>query len=277
MHSRSTLESCSGRRSTHADPLESAPRHPRQLRKEGGRVAGLASADRARRRLRTPTPELVLGGQTPQMPCRLQRESGGQQSDASRQNRRLDPSGQSTFGQDLHRIDGFCERQAAPARARRRLLVIVRPRSATLMDERMFSSAFSTRRNAAIACTSGSLGSGLIVTGVAVSGAILKCRRSIERHRGLQILDRVVVEERARVGGLHDGGRIELLDLHCPNGGARSSVLPNAPNSGRICPKPPSRGKPSASASGISFTLVGAAMLPPCGLPSRSGNPASGG
>ena len=55
-------------------------------------------------------------------------------------------------------------------------------------------------------------------------------------------------------------------------------MLPKLLNSVRkICPKPPSRGRPSASASGISFTLVGAAMLPPCGLPSRRGRTRLGG
>ena len=67
--------------------------------------------------------------------------------------------------QDLHRIDGFRERQAGQFALVSGLLVILRPRSATLMDERMFSRAFSTRRNAAIACTSGSSGSALMLTG----------------------------------------------------------------------------------------------------------------
>ena len=55
------------------------------------------------------------------------------------------------------------------ARSRRSAtLVIVRPRSATSSEDRMFSSAFSTRRNAAIACTSGSFGSALMSIGMSV-------------------------------------------------------------------------------------------------------------
>jgi len=46
------------------------------------------------------------------------------------------------------------------------MAVIVVPRSATEMDDRMFSSALRTRKNAAIAWTSGSFGSWLIVTGM---------------------------------------------------------------------------------------------------------------
>ena len=59
----------------------------------------------------------------------------------------------------------------------------------------------------------------------------------------------------------------------CPNGGGRSSVLPNDPKTVGICPKPPSRGSASDSASGVSFALVGAPMLNPRGLPSTRGNP----
>ena len=53
-----------------------------------------------------------------------------------------------------------------PIRACHRRFASLRPRSATLIDERMFSRAFSTRRNAAIARTSGSLGSALMFTGM---------------------------------------------------------------------------------------------------------------
>ena len=64
-------------------------------------------------------------------------------------------------------------RMASIASARDRLassrmspaLDIVRPRSATLIEDLMFSRAFSTRRNAAIAWTSGSVGISLILTG----------------------------------------------------------------------------------------------------------------
>ena len=69
------------------------------------------------------------------------------------------------------------------------------------------------------------------------------------------------------------GGLLNSSNSRCPKGAGRSSVLPNEPNTVRICPKPPSRGKPSASASGVSFTFVAAAMLKPRGLPSIRGNP----
>src|SRR5262249_32597663 len=49
--------------------------------------------------------------------------------------------------------------------------------------------------------------------------ATLECRRSIERYRGLQITNGVVVEERSRVRGLDDRGRVELLCLDVSDGG----------------------------------------------------------
>ena len=66
------------------------------------------------------------------------------------------------------------------------------------------------------------------------------------------------------------GGLLNSSSSRCPKGGGRSSVLPNEPNTVRSCPKPPSRGKPSASASGVSLTFVATPMLKPRGLPSRS-------
>ena len=83
----------------------------------------------------------------------------------------------------------------------------------------------------------------------------LKCRRSIERYRRFQIPRHVVVEERARVRGFHDRRAVELLELEMSEGGGRSSGLPNEPKIVRSCPNPPSRGRFSASANGISFDV----------------------
>ena len=153
------------------------------------------------------------------MPRRFERKPGGKQSrpEPTEWPARYVSPGRHRTRPASHR--SFPRATGRPIRACHRLLVILRPRSATLIDDRMFSSAFSTRRNAAIAWTSGSLGSALMFTGMATfCSVVLKRRRSIERHGRLQILDRVVVEERAGVRRLHDGRAVELLELEMSEG-----------------------------------------------------------
>ena len=93
--------------------LDAVPRHPRQLRKEGGRVAGLARADRATRRCRTAASSRlsIAGGLRT---CRAASSASLAASSLTRADRMPGSilSRQCTFGQDLHRIDRFRERQA---------------------------------------------------------------------------------------------------------------------------------------------------------------------
>ena len=187
---------------------------------------------------------------------RLERNSGGKQPRPSRKDARLHAFRQRSLRQDLERIDRFRERQRANSRTSSSV-PIFRPRSATLMDERMFSSAFRTRRNAAIAWTSESLGSALIVTGYPVLDAdsgkagFHRTPQPTPDPSTVWLWKNGPVSADSTTGGL-----LNSSNSKCPKGGGRSSVLPKEPNTVRICPKPPSRGKPSASASGISFTLV---------------------
>ena len=103
--------------------------------------------------------------------------------------------------------------------------------------------------------------------------AVLERSRAIERDRRLEIRTVWLWKNGPVSADSTTGGLLNSSISKCPNGGGRSSVLPNEPNTVGICPKPPSRGRPSVSASGISFAFVGLAMLNPRGLPSTRGNP----
>ena len=135
-----------------------------------------------------------------------------------------------------------------------------RPRSATLIEDRMFSSAFSTRRNAAIAWTSGSLG----VSADAhrrrpvLKRAGLEGRRAIERHGRLQIGPPCGCGRTGRCPPTPRlGGLLTFSSSKCPNGGGRSSVLPNEPKMVRKAARSPRHAAgrapaPAASRSGSS-------------------------
>ena len=69
------------------------------------------------------------------------------------------------------------------------------------------------------------------------------------------------------------GGLLNSSISRCPNGGGRSSVLPNEPNTVGICPKPPSRGRRKRQRQRDLVHVGRGCHVEPAGLPSTRGNP----
>ena len=138
-----------------------------QFRKDGGRVAGLARADRAPRSCWTAMVSRFS------IACETRRCWATPSVTLAANNlRRAEWMAGSPLSAraPADRTSNASTVSASDKRARSRwsaAVVMVRPRFATSIDARIFSSAFSTLRNAAIACTSGSAGFSLMSTGTA--------------------------------------------------------------------------------------------------------------